>query len=574
MIFFSAISLISSMIFGMELQNQKYEFEDAILIKNTEFEQSQTHSYDNIPVGENEINNACNSDHLPIIASFKDNEVNDNYLLQASTNIFEASYESSECFDRTLFNYNADDISDVNFDEISRNYLLDFDPLDNFCLKSSNSESVAMTEIVENSFDQSILKYTTNPPEDINMLLEDVNEIVLKEMTNVPSEDTKNPPEDINMLLEDVNEIVIKEMTNVLSEDTKVTLERKSEEINNNNVVDDENVIEIEEFLNNTDANEQNIKKSTDKSNNILLSKDLEISANLRRFRKPLSKKDRMKCLKRIRTIEYIVKLFDKNKSTSEVQRFSKILNDNELEKALRLVHKVFDKYRTFDKKNYSLLADKILKVLEKSKEFYNLRWKSLTKKDRILIFYHEFLRLYRYAPQFPEILTLGGISIEQLVSAQPFWLHLINVFIEKIDNLEENKDFITCLIYIAQAFSSKSKKKLFIVPNCKLICEKNHEDLYYFMWELTSEIQNKIQQKIREEYFNDPLYTHTIYLKTVVMLFLYQHFIFLKFHDLLTAESIELFDAFYIKLKYTDECVGCIYDEIMVLIRNQVVNL
>ncbi|EOB14680.1 hypothetical protein NBO_18g0007 [Nosema bombycis CQ1] len=385
MIFFSAISLTSSMIFGMELQNQKYEFEDAILIKNTEFEQSQTHSYDNIPVGENEINNACNSDHLPIIASFKDNEVNDNYLLQASTNVFEASYGPLECFDRTLFNYNADDISDVNFDEISRNYLLDFDPLDNFCLKSSNSESVAMTEIVENSFDQSILKYTTNPPEDINMLLEDVNEIVLKEMTNVlskdtknppedinmlledvneivlkemtnvPSEDTKNPPEDINMLLEDVNEIVIKEMTNVLSEDTKVTLERKSEEINNNNVVDDENVIEIEEFLNNTDANEQNIKKSTDKSNNILLSKDLEISANLRRFRKPLSKKDRMKCLKRIRTIEYIVKLFDKNKSTSEVQRFSKILNDNELEKALRLVHKVFDKYRTFDKKNYSL---------------------------------------------------------------------------------------------------------------------------------------------------------------------------------------------------------------------------
>jgi hypothetical protein len=91
-----------------------------------------------------------------------------------------------------------------------------------------------------------------------------------------------------------------------------------------------------------------------------------------------------------------------------------------------------------------------------------------------MLNFYYELMKLFKYTDEIPELLALGGLYTDKLFHDLSFVLHVLNLFIENIGNLKENKTFILCMIYKAYSFSYKKALDFFYSYNMILFAIKS----------------------------------------------------------------------------------------------------
>lgn len=194
----------------------------------------------------------------------------------------------------------------------------------------------------------------------------------------------------------------------------------------------------------------------------------------------------------------------------------------------------------------------------------------SLSNEQKNLFFNFEFMNLYKYAVELPQILTLGGSYIKIITGDLIFILHVINVFIENFKELRKNEVFITCLL--AKAFSSSFRKNLdlFVISKHDLFCNEYHRDLYFFSWELDVAKRKAIKQRSNNNCSSHSKYNDEIHIKIILLIFLYQHMLFMIYHDI-DDEHIKLFMDFFNKVKNNNECTACQFDDFLKLLRYQI---
>jgi hypothetical protein len=179
-------------------------------------------------------------------------------------------------------------------------------------------------------------------------------------------------------------------------------------------------------------------------------------------------------------------------------------------------------------------------------------------------------MRLYRYAVDIPELLTLGGLYFDESSRKVVFTMHLINLFIENVNYVKENRTFIMFLIY--KTFNSYYGKvfDMFRIPHYELeLCNLKH-DFTFFTWELTPKKRQNIKKRYNDSKFN---YSDEKCLKIVLLLFLYQHTIFMKYHNI-NAENVTLFADFIEKVIQSESCAGCLFDKYLSILQRSIKNM
>jgi hypothetical protein len=152
---------------------------------------------------------------------------------------------------------------------------------------------------------------------------------------------------------------------------------------------------------------------------------------------------------------------------------------------------------------------------------------------------------------------------------ATPSILHIINLFLEKIGNIRDDKVFILCLINKAFLYSNRRDLDLFLVKKYKVVCYRKHLNLHFLFWELNLAKRNDIRKKLKHSdilIINDVDKTH---LKTIFLIYLYQHTYFLSFYNF-KKEEFKTFSRFFEKVVFSKSCFACQFDEYLEMIKKQ----
>jgi hypothetical protein len=155
----------------------------------------------------------------------------------------------------------------------------------------------------------------------------------------------------------------------------------------------------------------------------------------------------------RIKSLEEACIIFDEFKFDQE--RYNSIFKAVDKEKLLlqlRNINVTFEKNLEFNQETCNKFTEEFNAKIFKSDESLRLLCliDILPYDQKVIFFYQEIYKLYKYIVVIPEFLTLARlfstVSCQRLI----FILHLTNLFADKIGNLEENRIIILCMIYKA----------------------------------------------------------------------------------------------------------------------------
>jgi hypothetical protein len=227
----------------------------------------------------------------------------------------------------------------------------------------------------------------------------------------------------------------------------------------------------------------------------------------------------------------------------------------------------MFDKNTNFDRESYDkFLFEFNFKIFYTSYTVHVCdELQNLSNDEKLIVFYSEFIKLYRHIDDIPELLSLSSLIEEKSIHQIIFIMHLINLFIENIQNIEDYNVFI--LLMVAKAFDCfyGLNFDIFLIPNYELICDKYHHNLTFFLWGYERFRYNVTRRINRSEGTVNDLK----FLKIIVLTFLYQHLIFIK-HYSDNFEEIKLFNVYIGKVMKSSECIACLFIEFFTMLNLQ----
>jgi hypothetical protein len=260
---------------------------------------------------------------------------------------------------------------------------------------------------------------------------------------------------------------------------------------------------------------------------------------------------------------------FDQNDQSN----VSSSKHELELLSLLKNVHVNFKHQKKFNKKTFEIfsraydsefsLKMSLLRIILEEEQPVNFARYSL---------YFELMKLYKYVDEIPKLMSLYGIYTNRVFCATPSILHLINLFLEQIGNSRDDTVFILCLINKAFLYSNRRDIDLFLVKKYKVVCYRKHLNLHFLFWELNLAKRNDIRKKLKH---GDILIINDVdkkHLKTIFLIYLYQHTYFLSFYNF-KKEEFETFSRFFRKVVFSKSCFACQFDEYLEMIKKQLKN-
>jgi hypothetical protein len=239
----------------------------------------------------------------------------------------------------------------------------------------------------------------------------------------------------------------------------------------------------------------------------------------------------------------------------------------NELEKIISTL----DPSLTFNKDACNKFLENFNLKIYLREDSEEIRWEldKLPHDQKVLFYYTELMKLYKFVVDVPEILTLGGLFSKQSFRNTVFIMRLMNLFAESVKNMEDNKVFI--LFMISRIFKCYYRHTfdVFRIPIYKLECDNGNHNLNFFLWELN--VNKKHDIKRRKNKTSQYEYNDRKYFSTIFYIYLYQHSIYIKYYNK-SSKEIELFQDFVDEVIQSEECVGCLFNQYLGKLRMKVI--
>ncbi|EOB11248.1 hypothetical protein NBO_1357g0002 [Nosema bombycis CQ1] len=194
-------------------------------------------------------------------------------------------------------------------------------------------------------------------------------------------------------------------------------------------------------------------------------------------------------------------------------------------------------------------------------------RFNLLFKKVILSILCVEYVKLFKFFPIFPELITLGSLFNQERDEIMFLYVRIIYLI------CEENKS----RLHMIRTYILFFMKKLFLTPRrrtreidiisevkfnisayfqVKSICNNDHSNLNFFTWAIHSDKVRRIKEQRKDN--GGYSYDITIYsiehFRAVFDIFLFQHIIFLEHYNI----SYEQFEALLKSSTLQENCVFC----------------
>ena len=240
---------------------------------------------------------------------------------------------------------------------------------------------------------------------------------------------------------------------------------------------------------------------------------------------------------------------------------------ENVLVHKLRYLFSLFDQKSGFNQKTCLEFIMLLENNLCYEVYFYGLSDYTMLFSDfqRKFLFYSTFFKLYKYVADIPEILTLGRLYENKKSIYITFLMHSIDLFGKYIGNMKDNRTFIMCFIFKAFEVFYGKRFDCFLIPSFKFSCRKNKHDFYYFAWEFNKVKRSRLSRRSYPILYcsrNDKLF-----FRTVLFIYLYQHLLFMN-HFNINIDNKKIFADFIDKVTKSSECVGCLFNEYLLLVQ------
>jgi hypothetical protein len=187
---------------------------------------------------------------------------------------------------------------------------------------------------------------------------------------------------------------------------------------------------------------------------------------------------------------------------------------------------------------------------------------------ERKLLFYTELKNCSKHFRLIPELMTLTDAFNDRSIDNIIILIHSINLMIEKRKNSPVLKIFVLFLVKRIFEYSKGIGFDVFTIDNITTDCPKNQLNLYFFIWEFDVSKRRQIKCK---NFYNEPINcsaTEKLRLRIVLLIFLYQQIIFLKWNNASYSEFQRYTDLIKRVIK-NKKCPGCDYDEYLKLLEN-----
>jgi hypothetical protein len=368
-------------------------------------------------------------------------------------------------------------------------------------------------------------------------------------------------------------------------DDYRAPEKKKGSQLEFSVVKDNEVIEEFEDFIMDLEKTEDNLicdetlrskfdctieKNCDDSSDNYFKRCKSEIKSLIVEFIKSnLTKQHIDFYIKRLEMIERAYDVLD-NFDQNDQSNVSSSQHELELLSLLKNVHVNFKHQKKFDKKTFEIfsraydsefsLKMSLLRIILEDEQPVNYSKYSL---------YFELMKLYKYVDEIPQLMSLCGIYTNRVFCATPSILHLINLFLEQIGNIRDDKVFVLCLLNKAFLYSNRRDLDLFLVKKYKVVCHRKHLNLHFLFWELNLAKRNDIRKKLKH---SDTLIINDVdknHLKTIFLIYLYQHTYFLRFYNF-KKEEFETFRRFFEKVVFSKSCFACQFEEYLEMIKKQ----
>jgi hypothetical protein len=275
----------------------------------------------------------------------------------------------------------------------------------------------------------------------------------------------------------------------------------------------------------------------------------------------------------RLEGINYALKTLDKYEldfnEYKQMYFFSDIIYMNEFN------HLSLDKNNMFDQSTRHDFFYNLESNISKTQKSRRRAFFISAGDKKQLYFMYEFVKLYKYINDIPEILALGCLLRTDLFSESVHFLHLINLFIE--NKGIKDKSFIMCLIDKAISTSPKYNTNILTTPILHLKSKKACHDVGFFLWELDSKIKRDILSFDCLEMDMNKIYSCNYvvndHLDLVFLFYIYQHSIFMKYHNK-SLEDVKIYKKCFDKIMSSVQFFGYFFDEYLNVLKEQLKTL
>jgi hypothetical protein len=213
----------------------------------------------------------------------------------------------------------------------------------------------------------------------------------------------------------------------------------------------------------------------------------------------------------------------------------------------------------------------------------YMIKYNEKHNEHILPILYTEFVFLFDYFPYFPELMTLGSLINQGGDKNLILYVRIIYLIIfENTHRLEQIKPVILFLIKKSFVTPYKKIKELNIqLPekfnvtkyfNVRSVCEEDHSNLTFFLWELSPNKINsmKYNGKVANGWIFDITVHNIVYFRIVLHTFLFQHNMFTEYYNLPYMHYEKLLEASF----HLRNCIFCLFNEYLNFIRMDTQNI
>jgi hypothetical protein len=253
-------------------------------------------------------------------------------------------------------------------------------------------------------------------------------------------------------------------------------------------------------------------------------------------------------------------------------QNLSSICNsfDHKLIEILEKLLINVDVNAKFNQEDFDKFKKELNHVIIDDKDLYFLKGQIRTKsnEEKKLLFYTELKNCAKHFRLIPELMTLTDTFNDRSIDNIIILTHSINLMIEMRKNSPVLKIFVLFLIKRIFEYSKSFGFDVFTIDIVMTDCPKNQLNLYFFIWEFDVSKRRQIKCK---NFYNEPIYcsaTEKLRLRIVLLIFLYQQIIFLKWNNASYEEFKKCTDLIKRVIK-NKKCPGCDYDEYLKLLEN-----
>jgi hypothetical protein len=171
-----------------------------------------------------------------------------------------------------------------------------------------------------------------------------------------------------------------------------------------------------------------------------------------------------------------------------------------------------------------------------------------------------EFMKIYKYVKIFPELLFLGYVATTKCLKKVTIPLHFITLFMDQNnEKFIENKTLAIFLLTMVFSYTRKSKLNLISIFKIQESNPLEISKLLFFSCEFNNNWRRNLQKRVKN--FDDMtrffFEEDRIHSNIVLRLFLFQHFIYLKYRNVGNVE-LEKYICFMNTVLNEKRCYFC----------------